>query len=172
MLGGWLSNDRVARVQLKSTKEQCARLAVVDNGARILKSFDAGSVETWVHLLVSHPKWQEAAVVEPDLTVANVVVKHIFHEMDCVRVKDVKTKQEEEIQQQEGIGSWQEQEGSRRSCLPWWSEIFGGSKSQISSESQTRRAAQEGTIKSRRRRKHGQRFANRRSTSQRDTHVE
>ena len=35
----------------------------------LLKICDAGSVSTWVHLLATHPNWQEAAIKDPDWTV-------------------------------------------------------------------------------------------------------
>ena len=52
-------NDKVGPVHLKY-KDRCPNIGGREQGAFILKTYDAGPVKTWVHLLATHPDGQDA----------------------------------------------------------------------------------------------------------------
>ena len=62
-------------------QEQCPRLEVVGTS---LKSSDAGSVKTWVHLLASHSNSQEPVFKETEWTVLMQITKDNLDEIDCL----------------------------------------------------------------------------------------
>ena len=63
--------------------EQCSKLEVLGDSALNLKSNDAGSVKTWLHLPASHPSWQEAATVR-----MGIIIRR-SHEMDCGMIQQM-----------------------------------------------------------------------------------
>ena len=69
-------------------KKACPTVDVLDS-ALTLRSHDAGSVRTWVHLHPSHPNWQEVSIKESEWTVLPDFIIDSLSEMDCLMMQQM-----------------------------------------------------------------------------------
>ena len=65
-------------------KEQCNHMAVEDDGAFSLTSYDVGAAKTCVHKHTTHAGWQEVSIKETEWTVLIQVIEEHLNPMGCI----------------------------------------------------------------------------------------